>query len=65
MSNKCPVCTHISHADCATIVRARTIRELIAELREMHPSIDAAQAATDFAQTYASELARADILEND
>ena len=65
MSNACPVCTHHSHGDCAAIVRARTIRELIADLRNMHPSIDAAQAATDFAQTYESELARADALEND
>lgn len=37
--------------------RRAAIAELIAELREMPPSIDANQAATDFAQTYASELA--------
>lgn len=36
--------------------RRAAIAELIAELRGMPPSIDANQAAVDFAQTYADEL---------
>lgn len=53
---RCPICTHYSHGECAVIIRARVLAEVIEELRSMHPSIDAAQAATDLAQTYASDL---------
>lgn len=54
---KCPVCEHYSHGECAAIVRARALAEVIAEVEGMHPSIDAAQAATDLRQSYASDLA--------
>ncbi len=56
----CPICTHQSHGECAVIIRARVLAEVIEELRSMHPSIDAAQAATDLAQTYATDLRHQD-----
>lgn len=49
--------THARGVEMAyALGRASAIAELIAELRGMPPSIDANQAATDFAQTYESEL---------
>jgi hypothetical protein len=56
----CPICTHNSHSECAVVIRARVLAEVIKELEGMHPSIDAAQAATDLKQTYASDLLHQD-----
>lgn len=53
---QCGKCGHSSHAECYFAARQEMLREIIEELRGMHPSIDAAQAATDLAQTYASDL---------